>query len=416
VPVRTASFINVRQARQAARRILPPVVFDYIDGGADDETTLRANETAFADIMFRPRMPAELATPVLATNVLGQAVSMPVLLAPCGLVRVIHPDSGSGAARAAASRQTVSLLSTGAGAPVEQVAAAAPGSVWFQLYAWNGHQDADRLIGRAADAGVQVLVVTVDTAAVGNRERDRRHGVVPPLRLTPRNVARFGPQVLGAPVWAGRMTQETVRTIRRAGVRRVLTHDIFTMSTSPFSWPDIEWIRARWPGRIVVKGLMAAEDAVTAVSTGADAVVVSNHGGRQLDGAMATIQVLPEIAEAVGGTADVLLDGGIRRGTDVLKAVALGAKAVLIGRPYLWGLAVAGQQGVERILDVLREEMLRSMTLLGCPSVTALDQKWVRLPPAARSAPGAMDGSSSLGGTTQSQPDGQGPVTLQHRC
>jgi len=386
-----ANFISVRDARRLARWVLPPVVFDYIDGGADDETTLRRNEAAFADVMFRPRMPVDLGTPQLATTVLGTAVSMPVLLAPCGLVRLIHPDSGSGAARAARSRGTVSLLSTGAGSPVEEVAGAAPGAVWFQLYAFGGRQDAERLIRRAGDAGVEVLVVTVDTPAVGNRERDKRHGVAPPLRLTPRNVLRFGPQVLARPIWAGRMTAETARVIRRVGPMRILTHDIFTMSTSPFSWADIEWIRGRWPGKLVVKGLLTAGDAVLAAECGADAVVVSNHGGRQLDGVRASIEALPDIVAGVGGDTEVLLDGGVRRGTDVLKAVALGARAVLIGRPYLWGLAIAGQPGVERVLDVLRAEMLRSMTLLGCPSIAELGPEWI--------CPAATPGSPDVAGS-----------------
>ena len=342
--MKAASFVNVSEARRLAKRVLPPVVFDYVDGGADDESTLRANETAFADITFRPRLPVDLGIPGLATTVVGKAVSMPVLLAPCGLVRVIHPDSGSGVARAAAAAGTLSLLSTGAGTPIEVVVAAAPGAVWFQLYAFGGRHDAERLIERAGEAGVDVLVVTVDTPAVGNRERDLRHGVVPPLRMSARNALHFGPQVLARPAWAGRMTAETLRTVRRVGARRILTHDLFTMSTSPFSWADLEWIRDRWPGKLVIKGLLAASDAVIAAQLGADAIVVSNHGGRQLDGTLASIQVLPEVVDAVGGASEVLLDGGVRRGTDVLKAVALGARAVLIGRPYLWGLAVAGQQ------------------------------------------------------------------------
>ena len=375
--MKAASFVNVSEARRLAKRVLPPVVFDYVDGGADDESTLRANETAFADITFRPRLPVDLGIPGLATTVVGKAVSMPVLLAPCGLVRVIHPDSGSGVARAAAAAGTLSLLSTGAGTPIEVVAAAAPGAVWFQLYAFGGRHDAERLIERAGEAGVDVLVVTVDTPAVGNRERDLRHGVVPPLRMSARNALHFGPQVLARPAWAGRMTAETLRTVRRVGARRILTHDLFTMSTSPFSWADLEWIRDRWPGKLVIKGLLAASDAVIAAQLGADAIVVSNHGGRQLDGTLASIQVLPEVVDAVGGASEVLLDGGVRRGTDVLKAVALGARAVLIGRPYLWGLAVAGQQGVGRVLEVLRQEMARSLTLLGCPSVAQLGPDWV---------------------------------------
>jgi isopentenyl diphosphate isomerase/L-lactate dehydrogenase-like FMN-dependent dehydrogenase len=285
---------------------------------------------------------------------------------------------------------------------MEQVAAAARGHKWFQLYAAGGRSEADRMIGRARNAGYEALVVTVDTPALGNRERDVRNGVNPPLRLDARTAISLGPQVLARPRWAARMIRDGVSMLRRssppaptrppagppsnrppaaAGGREdgLGATGTVSMLASPFTWADIEWMRAGWDRPLVVKGVLSAEDACRAVDCGANAVIVSNHGGRQLDGAPATARVLPEIADAVGQSAEVLIDGGIRRGGDVVKALALGARAVLIGRPYLYGLAVSGEQGVLRVLDILRTEMQRTMCLLGCPSVTDLDHSWLTI-------------------------------------
>lgn len=414
---------SVAEARRAAARVLPRVVFDYIDGGADDEVTMHANEAAFADVVFRPRMALDAGAPDLATTVLGRPLALPIMLAPCGLVRLMHPEAGSGVARAAAERGTISVLSTVAGSPVEQVAPAAPGTVWFQLYAAGGRPDAEAMVARVEQAGVDVLVVTVDTPALGNRERDRRHGVGVPLRLDARNGAALGYQVLTRPSWAFRMARDGISFASRPGARKwggpprgaPLTGNspdltdasglagagglagargpeaagspdegaggrkpsMLSMAASPFLWTDIAWLRDRWKGKLLVKGLLTGDDARRAVETGADAVIVSNHGGRQLDGAPATLAVLPEIVEATGDHAEVLFDGGVRRGAHVVKALALGAKAVFIGRPYLWGLAAGGQAGVERVIDILETEMARTMTLLGCSSVGALGSDWV---------------------------------------
>lgn len=391
---------SVAEARNAARRVLPRVVYDYVDGGADDEVTMAENERAFRSIAFRPRMAVDAGSPALATSVLGTPVTLPVVLAPCGLVRLMHPDGAAGAARAATARGTISVLSAVAGAPLESVAGV-PGHKWFQLYAAGGRIEADGLIGRASDAGYEALVVTVDTPALGNRERDVRNGVVPPLRLDAHTAIALGPQVLARPRWTLRMVRDSVSMLRRpraagpespapspehggeqgavAGASSGLgAAGAVAMLASPFTWSDIEWMRARWHKPLVVKGLLSGEDAARAVESGADAVVVSNHGGRQLDGAPATVRVLPEVVDAVGSRAEVLVDGGIRRGGDVIKALALGARAVLIGRPYLYGLAVAGQSGVEQILDVLQTEMARSMRLLGCASVDQLDRSWLQ--------------------------------------
>jgi isopentenyl diphosphate isomerase/L-lactate dehydrogenase-like FMN-dependent dehydrogenase len=379
---------NVADARRVAKRTLPPVVFDYVDGGADDEVTMRANEAAFADVGFRPRMGLEVGQPDLGVSVLGYDLSFPVILAPCGLARLMHPDSAEGAARAAAGRGTVSVLSTVAGAPLERVVPEGQGRVWFQLYSAGGRADAETLCDRAAKAGVDVLMVTIDTAALGNRERDKRHGVTPPLRLGPRSTVNLGYQVLSRPGWTWRMARSGVSMLRSppgarpgagsggsggsggkgdGGSKRMLT-----MAASPFLWSDIAWLAERWKGKLVVKGVLTGDDARRAGDSGAHGVVVSNHGGRQLDGVPATLTMLPEVVAAAGDQIEVLVDSGFRRGSHVVKALALGARAVMVGRPWLFGLAAAGQPGVEQVLDLFAEEMVRTMTLLGCPSVAEL--------------------------------------------
>ncbi len=379
---------SVAEARRRARRVLPRVVYDYIDGGADDEVTMGENEQAFRRLAFRPRVAVDTGEPSLATRVLGTEVSMPLLLAPCGLVRLMHPDGAAGAGRAAHSRGTLWVLSSVAGVTLETVADV-PGHKWFQLYASGGRPEAASIMERAAVAGYEALVVTVDTPALGNRERDARNGVTSPLRLDARTAIALGPQVLARPRWALRMMRDGVSTMGRpAGSDEaggggtqpgsgMGAAGAVAMLASPFTWSDIAWMRQRWPKPLLVKGVLTGEDGRRAADAGADAVIVSNHGGRQLDGAPATIRVLPEVVEAVGGRIEVLLDGGVRRGGDVVKALALGARAVLVGRPYLYALAVNGQTGVEQVLDVLRTEMSRSLRLLGCASVAELDPSYV---------------------------------------
>lgn len=369
---------NVVEARLVARRRLPRVVFDYIDGAADDEITMRRNEAAFADVEFRTKMASGETDPVLVTQVLGTPIDVPIILAPCGLVRVMHVDGAAGVVRAAAARGTLSVLSTVAGSSVGEVVADAGATPWFQLYAAGGRPEADRLCRMAADAGVEVLVVTVDTPTFGNRERDVRHGVAPPLRIDSRNAAPLGAQVLLRPRWAAQLAMTGIRLAGRGAGSRGERGGLLQSVASPFSWDDIAYLRRRWAGRVVVKGVLSADDGRRAVDAGADAVVVSNHGGRQLDCAPATLRVLPEMVDAVGDDTEVYLDGGVRRGSHVVAALALGARAVLIGRPYLYALAAAGEPGVVRIIDVLRAEMRRTMTLLGCPSVAELGPSWVR--------------------------------------
>jgi L-lactate dehydrogenase (cytochrome) len=333
-------------------------------------------------------MGLDMGEPQLRTTVLGTEVSFPVLLAPCGLVRLMHPEGAAGVGRAADREGTIWVLSSVAGATLESVAGV-PGHRWFQLYASGGRDDAASIIDRAEACGYEALVVTIDTPALGNRERDSRNGVRPPLRFDARTAVALGPQVLARPRWVWRMMRSGVSMLDRSSPAPsgdgtpnsgVAAAGAISMLASPFTWADIEWMRGRWHKPLLVKGVLTGPDAVRAVDAGCDAVIVSNHGGRQLDGAPATLRVLPEVVDAVEGRVEVLLDGGVRRGADVIKAVALGAKAVLIGRPYLYGLAAEGQHGVERILQILRTEMSRSMRLLGCGSVAELDRSYVEMP------------------------------------
>ncbi len=377
--------VNVGDARRIARRKLPRVVFDYVDGAADDEVTMHENETAFREVFFRPRMALGTTRPSLETEVLGTRVSIPVLLAPVGLVRLMHAEGPAGAARAATSSGTISILSTVAGSSPEEVASSGRsprgqrGHMWFQLYAPD-RETAKSLMDRAASSGYEALMVTVDTPALGNRERDLKNGGA--AKLDVRTVLKLAPQVLSRPAWGVSIFRSGSRSPDAAAghalsIGRRLG-DALTVLVSPYTWDDVAWIVEQWDGPVLVKGILSGEDARRAVDVGTRAVVVSNHGGRQLDGAPATMRVLPEVVDAVGDRAEVYVDGGVRRGSDVVKALAVGARAVLIGRPFVYGLAAAGQVGVERVLEILRADMLRTMSLLGCADVKDLDRSYLQ--------------------------------------
>jgi L-lactate dehydrogenase (cytochrome) len=384
-----ARIFSVGDARRRAARTIPRALFDYVDGGAEDETTLHENERAFRDVTFRPRMAVAVGEPRTSTTLAGTPLSMPVLLAPCGLVRFMHPDGSPGVARAAAAMGTVSVLSTVAGNALEDVATAATGPMWFQLYSPGGLDQSATLVDRAQRAGYAGLVLTLDTPALGHRERDIRHGVAQPFRFTPSRAARLAAQVALRPRWTAAMVraEAAARSPRAgpgadeggAGAPAAPTARLVAMGASPFSWGDVAAVRRQWSGPLGVKGILGVEDARRAVDAGSDIVIVSNHGGRQLDGAPATLRVLPGIADALAGAAAVVLDSGIRRGSDVVKALAAGADAVMIGRAYLYGLATCGEPGVRRVLEIIRTEMVRTMTLMGCPSIADLDRSWIDL-------------------------------------
>jgi L-lactate dehydrogenase (cytochrome) len=379
-----ARFVNIEDLRRAARRRLPRAVFDYIDGAADAELTLGENGRAFQSMAFRPRN--AVATPGCdpKTIVLGFPVSFPVLLAPVGSCRLFYPRGEEAAARAAGAAGTIYILSTLSGCRLEDVRRASVGPVWYQLYLIGGREVASAAIERARAAGMSALVVTIDTPVSGLRERDVRNGVKELLtrRLGP--MLPHLPQFLARPRWL-------VDFLRDGGLMSfpniVLPDgpmqyaDVGTaLEQSTVTWRDLEWIRALWQGPVVVKGVHTADDARRAVDAGASAVVVSNHGGRQLDGVRATIRVLPEVVEAVGGQVEILLDGGVRRGGDVAKALCLGARAVLVGRAYAYGLGAAGEAGVARAIEILRADFVRTLKLLGCPSPADLDRSYVEVP------------------------------------
>ena len=377
--------VNIEDLRLLARRRLPPVVFDYIDGGADREVTLTENCRAFDEVTFRARQAVAVGDCDLRTRVLGQQLSLPVLLAPVGYCRLMHPDGEVAAARAAGSRGAAYILSTISGHKLEDVKAGSAGPVWYQLYLVGGRQAAEAAIERARQAGFSALVVTVDTPVVGNRERDVRNGVKELLSGSLSRKIPFLPQFLAHPSWllsfildGGMPRLENVVIPNRgpmplADLTAAFCRDVVT-------WDDFRWLRQAWPGPIVAKGVLTGDDARRAIDQGVAAVVVSNHGGRQLDCVSACLRALPEIVAAVDGQIEVLMDGGVRRGSDVVKALCLGARAVLIGRAYAYGLAAAGEPGVLRALEILQADVERTLRLLGCPSTAALDPSFVQVP------------------------------------
>ena len=374
--------VNIEDLRLLARRRVPKVVFDYLDGGAEGEVTLRHNRQAFDAVTFRPRHAVSMSAVDLRTTVLGSELALPVVLAPVGYSRVMHVAGESAAARAAGTAGTAYILSTMSGHALEDVKAASRGSVWYQLYLLGGRGVAEAAIQRARTAGYAALVVTIDTAVAGLRERDVRNGTAQLLGGTLRAKLPFLPQLLTHPRWlasfllGGGVPPLPNVVLPSEGPMRLV--DVTTaLARAAVTWEDLRWLRDAWPGHIVVKGVLTGDDARRAVDAGAAAVVVSNHGGRQLDGVPASLRALPEVVKAVGDRVEVLLDGGIRRGGDIVKAICLGARAVLVGRAYAYGLAAAGEAGVSRALEILRADLERTLQLLGCPAVTKLERSFV---------------------------------------
>ena len=381
-------YLNVSDLRLGAQRRLPKVAFDYIDGGADAEVTLRENHRAFEDVAFRPRSAVATRSCDLTTTVLGTTLQLPFLLAPVGSSRMFYPRGEEVAARAAGEAGTGYILSTLSGCHVNDVKAATTGPVWYQLYLVGGHDVARAAIARAKAAGCTALVVTIDTPVAGLRERDHRNGMKnlasgKPLEMLPHML-----QFLSRPRWLAAYLADgglmKFPNIVLPSGPMPYADVTAALEASMVSWADLQWIRNAWQGPIVVKGVHTADDARRAIDAGASAIVVSNHGGRQLDGVAATIRVLPEVVAAVQHLApqvEVLLDGGIRRGGDVVKALCMGARAVLIGRAYAYGLGAAGGPGVSRAIQILRSDIVRTMQLLGVGSVSALDESFVDVPP-----------------------------------
>ncbi|MBV8198365.1 MAG: alpha-hydroxy-acid oxidizing protein [Candidatus Eremiobacteraeota bacterium] len=376
--------VNVEDLRKMARRRLPRVLFDYIDGGSGAEFTMRENCSVFERVVFRPRNAVARTECTLQTTVLGTPVELPFLFAPVGSSRMFYPRGECVAASVAGAVGTIYTLSTLSGCALEDVKAASSRPVWYQLYLLGGREAARDAILRARTAGFSALVVTIDTAVAGQRERDVRNGAVELLSGDLRRMLPHLPQLLARPAWLFNFLRDggvmKFPNVVIPGEGQMPYEDIAAaLERSTVSWDDMGWIREAWQGPLVIKGVLTAEDARRSLDAGADAIVVSNHGGRQLDYCAATLQALPEVVEAVGGRAEILLDGGIRRGSDVVKALCLGARAVLIGRAYAYGLGAAGAAGVARAVEILRSDIVRTVRLLGCNDVAELDRSYVAL-------------------------------------
>ena len=383
--MKSSHIVNIEDLRRLARRRLPQAVFDYLDGGAEAELTLAENCRAFRDVLFRPRGAVGFPTCDLKTTVLGHELSLPAILAPVGYSRLMHPEGEVAAARAAGEAGTGYILSTISGHKLENVRAASNGPVFYQLYLMGGREAAEGALDRARRAGFSGLVITVDTPVAGLRERDPRNGMKELLSTSLFAKIPYLPNILAHPGWL-------ISFLRDGGVPKLenvvipgkgaldLADIAAVLAASTVKWDDLRWIRQQWSGPIVVKGIVIGDDARRAVDEGAAAVVVSNHGGRQLDSVSATLRALPEIVAAVHGQIEILMDGGVRRGSDIVKALCLGARAVLIGRAYAYGLAAAGHAGVTKALAILRTDVERTVRLLGCESAATLDRSYVEVP------------------------------------
>jgi isopentenyl diphosphate isomerase/L-lactate dehydrogenase-like FMN-dependent dehydrogenase len=383
--VASPGVVCIEDFRPLARQRLPKSVFDYLDGGAEGEVTLRENCRVFNDVTFRPRHAVAVAQCSLCTSVLGLNFSLPFLLAPVGYSRLMHPSGEVAAARAAGNAGTGYILSTISGHKLENVKAGSTGPVFYQLYLMGGRGAAEAAIERARVAGFSALVVTIDTPVAGIRERDYRNGMKELISGGPLAKIPYLPQILSRPAWLINYLLDGglpgLPNVIVPGKGPLPLVDInAALAESAVTWADLRWIREVWRGPIIVKGVLTGDDARHAMDEGAVAVSVSNHGGRQLDGVQASLRALPEVVQAVNGRIEVLMDGGIRRGTDIIKALCLGARAVLCGRAYAYGLAAAGEAGVDRAIEILRADLERTLRLLGCASVAELDRSYINVP------------------------------------
>lgn len=371
-----ANALTIDDLKRMARRRVPKMFFDYADSGAWTEGTYRANEADFAKILLRQRVLVDMTNRNLATEMVGEPVSMPVALAPTGLCGMQHADGELLAAQAAEAAGVPFCLSTMSIASIEDVAGATTKPFWFQLYVMRDRTFIENLIDRAKAAGCSALVLTLDLQILGQRHKDLRNGLSAPPKWTPKHAW----QLATRPAWCLGMLGT-----KRRGFGNIVGHaknvgDLSSLSSwtkeqfdPRLSWADVGWIKERWGGKLILKGVLDPEDARLALESGADAIIVSNHGGRQLDGARSSISALPGVLDAVGGRMEVHVDGGVRSGQDVLKAVALGAKGVWIGRPFLYGLGAGGRAGVARCLDILRNELDITMALCGRRDIRGID-------------------------------------------
>jgi L-lactate dehydrogenase (cytochrome) len=377
---------SIDDLRRLARRRLPGGVFDYIDGGAEDERSLRRNVDGFERLEFRPRVLRDVSDVDTSTTLLGRALPLPLVLAPTGFTRIAGPEGELAVARAAARAGLPYTLSTLATRSIEEVGQCSSGPKWFQVYVWRDRGLVREMLDRAAAAGYEAIVITVDVAVLGRRERDVRHGFLLPPEIGP------GTLVDGAlhPGWTWRFLRSEPITFANvsqsagaANTGPVRLADYINAQFDPsLQWRDLDWFRSIWKGPIVIKGIQTVEDAIRAAGAGVDAVALSNHGGRQLDGAPVPIELVRPVADAVGDQIELICDGGIRRGSDIVKAVALGATACMIGRSYLYGYGAAGERGVDHALSLLTADVRRTMALTGCRTLSDLGADLVAWRPA----------------------------------
>lgn len=365
---------SIAEIRQAADRALPKAIFDFVDGGSCDEVTVRRNASSFDALAIAPRYLVDVSSVDISTAVLGQRVAAPVLGAPTGLCGLVHKDGEMALARALQDAGSIYTLAAMSSFTIEEVRAAAPtGRLWFQTYLWRDHTVVDSLVQRAEEAGYEALVVTVDVPRSSDRRRDRANRLTVPPRITARAVV----DGVRRPRWTRDFLlhpRVTAANVANLGDDAVSVASYVDRQFDPSAtWGDLAALRRRWDGHLIVKGLMRPDDAVRAADAGADAVIVSNHGGRQLDQAPATLDVLPSIVDAVGSRVEVYVDGGVRRGSDVLKAKALGARACLVGRPIVFGLGAAGRDGAAAAVRLLADELAATMMLAGVQSFDAVD-------------------------------------------
>jgi len=384
---------SVADARYFAERRVPTGIFQMFEAGSGSNVTMRENRRAFEEVLFRPRTAVFHRERELHTTVLSQKISMPAIVSSVGFLKTAHQDGEAGVARAAGAAGTIQFVSGVTNTSIEEIMAAATGPVFYQLYYIGGREASAAIIERAKAAGVAGLVLIADTPTTA-RPRDRlypeRRSV--PTGVTLKDAIRFAPQALAKPRWllefvrAGAQEPQVAMGLRRDGTPMGLFEGIEKIYQQTPAWEDVPWIRERWEGPLVIKGILTVEDARRAVDEGADAIVVSNHGGNVLDGDVPTLPVLPEIVEAVGHEIEVLMDSGVRRGTDVIKALALGAKAVLLGRAYVYALLAAGEPGVRHMLELFRQQIDEALAFLGVRSINEPDPSYLELPPSWASA------------------------------
>jgi L-lactate dehydrogenase (cytochrome) len=379
-----ATPLTIADLKKLAKRRVPTMFFDYADSGSWTEGTYRANEEDFSRIRLRQRVLVDMTGRSLETTMVGEKAAMPVALAPTGMTGMQHADGEMLAAQAAEAFGVPFTLSTMSICSIEDVASVTRKPFWFQLYVMRDREFVESLIDRAKAAKCSALVLTLDLQILGQRHKDIRNGLTAPPKMTPKNILDLALR----PRWVMNMLRTERRTFRNiVGHAKNVTdlralHSWTAEQFDPkLSWKDVAWIKERWGGKLILKGILDEEDARMAVDTGADAIIVSNHGGRQLDGAPSSISMLPAIAEAVGERVEVLFDGGIRSGQDVLKAIALGAKGTFIGRPFLYGLGAMGREGVRLALDIIRKEMDVTMALLGKRDIKGIDASILLEPP-----------------------------------